>query len=467
MSVPVTLPFTLTNNTLADATQVMADFLAITSALSSSAAASGVNSDITSLNALTTPLNPGFGGTTAFIGATSTGPANAQAVTPVTPNTFVLTTGYRVVFIAGFTNTGAMTLNVRSTGATPVNRMTPNGPQALTGGEVVAGNVVEVVFDGAEFQLITTQAQFGGFGSQAGVTVSGGVADIGAVLTHSVQISGTGPITSFGSSASATYPFYLVEFASSIQLNFSGSFQFPGGSVGAGFLQTRVGDWALAFYAGGGNWIILMYQGSLNNPPGVAGFSTRQVFTAGTSLTYTAPTLPVSPRQLRIRMIGGGGGGNGGAPTAGGQTSFAGVTANGGTAGVGSTTSGLSGNGSGAASLRIQGGSGQAGGSWSGLGAGVLTLQGGGGAASPFAAGGVAGLAPAPNSGAGGNGAPASAAGAGTAAGGGGAGEYVELVINAPLAATYTYTVGAGGTAGAAVGASAGAAGIIVVDEIY
>lgn len=48
---------------------------------------------------------------------------------------------------------------------------------------------------------------------------------------------------------------------------------------------------------------------------------------------------------------------------------------------------------------------------------------------------------------------------------GGGGGEYAEITIINP-SATYTYTVGAGGTAGS-TGGSAGAAGRIVVDEYY
>jgi len=54
--------------------------------------------------------------------------------------------------------------------------------------------------------------------------------------------------------------------------------------------------------------------------------------------------------------------------------------------------------------------------------------------------------------------------------GGGGEGEYAEIVIDSP-AATYTYTVGAGGAggnAGSSGGAGgAGGSGYIIVDEYY
>ena len=63
MAIIGSLPFTLVNGQTADATQVMADFNTIVSNVNASAAANGVNSDITSLSALSTPLSVPQGGT--------------------------------------------------------------------------------------------------------------------------------------------------------------------------------------------------------------------------------------------------------------------------------------------------------------------------------------------------------------------------------------------------------------------
>ena len=57
------LPNILTNGTIADATQVMADFAAIISEINANAAENGSNSSITSLSGLTTPLSVPQGGT--------------------------------------------------------------------------------------------------------------------------------------------------------------------------------------------------------------------------------------------------------------------------------------------------------------------------------------------------------------------------------------------------------------------
>src|ERR1700744_268562 len=75
-----TLPVTLTNGTLADANQGMSDFNTIVTGVNTNGAKNGVNSDITALNALTTPLTPTQGGSSVYTG-NDTGTANAYVVT--------------------------------------------------------------------------------------------------------------------------------------------------------------------------------------------------------------------------------------------------------------------------------------------------------------------------------------------------------------------------------------------------
>lgn len=60
-----TYPFTLTNGQTADANQVMANFNSILTCANNNLAKNGVNSDITALIGLTTPLAPSQGGTGA------------------------------------------------------------------------------------------------------------------------------------------------------------------------------------------------------------------------------------------------------------------------------------------------------------------------------------------------------------------------------------------------------------------
>ena len=204
----------------------------------------------------------------------------------------------------------------------------------------------------------------------------------------------------------------------------------------------------------------LILAGSATKP-------TYQYLKTGTSATYTRPA---NCKGILVRMVGGGGGGGdtgGTAAGAGGDTSFNGIVAKGGVGGapaIGGTKPAISGSGSGTASLRIPSSRGASGG----------YNHAGSGGCSPFGGGGV-GIVPTtgssaqPNSGSGGGGGYVSN-GSQLSAGGGDAGEYVEFYILNP-AGTYTFTIGAGGTAGA-LGSSntaggAGGSGLIIVEEFY
>ena len=159
--VSCSLPFNLVNGTIADATQVMANYNALVTCLGSAAAA-GANNDITSLSGLTTPIPPNLGGTAAFTAtAASTGSANAQIVATTTPTFPALSSNIvKVVFAAGFTNTGPTTLNVNATGVKNIFRRTTDGIQALVGGEIISGVVTEVLYDGTQYQLTSNVSPF-------------------------------------------------------------------------------------------------------------------------------------------------------------------------------------------------------------------------------------------------------------------------------------------------------------------
>lgn len=259
-------PFTLQNNTTADATQVMADFNNIRNAVVNNAAGSGVNTDITALLGLTTPLAPGFGGSSVFIGGTSTGSANAQVVGSTTPTGFSLTNGYRVTFTVGLglTNTTVATLNVNAQGATAINRVGHSGLEPLTGGEMVAGNVIEAIYNGSVFVLLSTDLSAIG---QAISIVGAATTDLGTVPTHNALITGSGAtITAFGSSASATDPIYLIAFSGVQTLTYNATSLLIPGSAN---ITTAANDTAVVEYLGSGNWQVLSY--SRANGASVAG----------------------------------------------------------------------------------------------------------------------------------------------------------------------------------------------------
>src|SRR5215472_2947282 len=213
-----------------------------------------------------------------------------------------------------------------------------------------------------------------------------------------------------------------------------------------------------------GDYLEYTDQGGFAPTSGAGQLPTQQVFLSGTG-TYTTP---VGCRRIEVMLVGGGQGGSGGWNEStyppgglGSNTVFGPATAFGGGQSGGPVTGctwGVAGGQGGIfTSVNIQN---------------VAVGIGGEGGNSMLGGGGGVGAHPGqPNTGgggAGGNGSAVSATGAGGIGGNAGASGF--LYINNP-AATYGYTVGAGGFAGPAGGyASAGAAGgsgIIVVKEFY
>lgn len=77
-------------------------------------------------------------------GGTSAGSANALTVTAPS---FSLQSGQSIAFIAGLTNTGSATLNPNSLGNILIYKDSVIGPVPLTGGEIIAGNLVNLFYD--------------------------------------------------------------------------------------------------------------------------------------------------------------------------------------------------------------------------------------------------------------------------------------------------------------------------------
>lgn len=140
------LPFVLQNGTVADATQVDANFNQIVTGAAAGCAAAGANSDITSLGGLTTPLSPAQGGSPVFTGVAgrTTGTANAQAIT-VNSN-FSLTNGYHVTGMWGTTNTATMTISVNGAAAVSIWRKQQFGISPTQGGEAVVGHSFDLIY---------------------------------------------------------------------------------------------------------------------------------------------------------------------------------------------------------------------------------------------------------------------------------------------------------------------------------
>jgi hypothetical protein len=90
----------------------------------------------------------------AFTFLTSPSGTNAMTATAALGMSAYVT-GQRFFFVAPSTNTSACTLNINAIGAKAI---TKQGTTALVAGDIVSGAVIQVVYDGTEFQLLNPTA---------------------------------------------------------------------------------------------------------------------------------------------------------------------------------------------------------------------------------------------------------------------------------------------------------------------
>jgi hypothetical protein len=114
---------------------------------------------------------------------------SGTAYTCSTSPTFTPAAGDRIQFKADVSNTGAATLNVNSTSAKSIK--TQAGALALVANQLLAGQWVDLIYDGTEWQMLGPQPAYVVFGAFTG----------GTTLT-----SGTNYYAAFSGSTGSTFP---------------------------------------------------------------------------------------------------------------------------------------------------------------------------------------------------------------------------------------------------------------------
>src|SRR5688572_5457242 len=170
---------------------------------------------------------------------------------------------------------------------------------------------------------------------------------LGAVEGLFHDITGTATITGWDTVRAGILK--IVKFEGALTLTHNATnLILPGGAN----ITTAIGDTAIFFSEGSGNWRCIDYS-KANGLPVKATAPTRQILTSGSGATYTTPTACT---RLFVRMVGAGGGGasgggGAGAGAVGGDTLFSTATATGGgagqannisTGGTGGATTGIS-----------------------------------------------------------------------------------------------------------------------------
>jgi hypothetical protein len=289
-------------------------------------------------------------------------------------------------------------------------------------------------------------------GGTVHVTASAGVTIDNALTVGSVGISATLAVAGATSLLSTLAVTGAATLSSTLHLVGAATLDSTLAVAGAATLSSTLAVTGAATFSS-----TIAVNGNPASQPGKAA-----TITAVTSTGAGTWSKPAGCTWIRVRAVGAGGSSGGtGTGNTGGTTTFNSVNAVGGSGGgapSGGTpgTGGAGGTGgTGSATWRQAGG---AGGTGNGFASASFSLNLNGGA------GGVSVFGNGVNSGAGAQG-PNSASNTtlGTV-GGGGAGEYFELIIANP-SSSYSYSVGAGGSA--PVGGAAGFNGRLVIEEFY
>ena len=123
-----------------------------------------------------------------------------------------LTAGFVVKFLANIGVTASATLVVNSL---PAKNIKKNGATDIGSGDIVAGQAVQVIYDGTNYQMISpyqsNPSKFGGTGADGPLSISSGtmtIALVGVTLVEknytSISITGTGRVVFTGSHTNGT-----------------------------------------------------------------------------------------------------------------------------------------------------------------------------------------------------------------------------------------------------------------------
>lgn len=316
--------------------------------------------------------------------AADAGSTDTYAIT-VTPAPTAYATGQIFAFKANTANTDACTLNVNSLGAKTIKK---NGSSDLITGDIVASQLVMVIYDGTNFQLLSRNnavVKFGGTGADGALAVSSGTTTIdlgGAAYVvknyTSISITGTGNVAFSNPHANGTYVVFKSQ--GNVTITTSGSVSLVGigantataGTVLVGTAPTATSNKVAGLAASGYGLTSFLYPkfipfiiggGGANASAGGAGVGGRGggalYIECGGALNFTTGTITVAGTAGTVATSGGGGGGGGGSLVIVYNTLTANtgtVTKTGGAGGAGSNFDG--GGGGGSTTAGVTGGTG-------------------------------------------------------------------------------------------------------------
>lgn len=204
--------------------------------------------------------------------ASATG-TDAYAIT-VVPAITVYATNQEFTFIADVANTGACTLNVSALGAKTIKK---NVSSDLETGDIVAGQIVKVIYDGTAFQMVSRTSA-----TQQYVNVSNSGVDTRNMTTASgtqVIAHGLGQIPTF-----VTFSFNNANDSTDFMFVGNGTYTTNGNRAVHGFLQGTSGTGSAS--SGSSTSYAIAGLGATNTVPTSSG-QTGIVTVDATNITIT------------------------------------------------------------------------------------------------------------------------------------------------------------------------------------
>jgi hypothetical protein len=161
------------------------------------------------------------------------------------------------------------------------------------------------MYDGTQWELLNNPVP----GWQLGKAATVASASTAALPANqnNVTITGTATITSLGSNASLSTPFYLVQFSGALTLTYNAtSLILPG----AANITTAANDFAIFEYLGSGNWLCTGYFPASGQPAvAVAGSSmaTGKILVASGSIPTGTTTwdisIPSDASEIEVEIL--------------------------------------------------------------------------------------------------------------------------------------------------------------------
>jgi len=209
---------------------------------------------------------------------TAGGTANAITLSPNVPVP-ELRAGMTLSWTASATNTGAVTVNPSSLGATALYKPGTSGPTALTGGEIQSGQSVKARYDGTQFQMMTPTG-------------------VGAAAAGQIPGTATNDDASSGNVGQVVSSTVLV--GSPVSLTSGQSANITSISLGAG-------DWevdAMVGFSGNSSTAVTYIQGSISQTAGTVdstpGSIVAHPYAGATIFANTQPHHAIAPLRIKL-----------------------------------------------------------------------------------------------------------------------------------------------------------------------